>query len=227
MNHPQPLSTGSSPAAVPHPPLSGYEVLVCVCGGIAAYKTAALVSQLVQHGCGVTVAMTRNARRFIGELTFQALTGRPVFSSPWRSPGAAGAGAAAGSGDIQHLRLSETADLIVVAPATANVIGKLASGIADDLVSSLLLGAACPVLLAPAMNTRMWAHFAVQRNLALLREHGYAIVGPESGWQACRAAGPGRMSEPETLLAAVRERLQKVSPKNAAPKGAGSQPPSA
>jgi len=202
----RPASAGVPPD--PHtgrslPP--GGELLVCVCGGIAAYKTAALVSMLVQHGCGVTVAMTRNARRFVGPITFQALTGRPVVTNPWRT---------SNSGDIQHLKLSETADLILVAPATANIIGKLAGGIADDLVSTLLLGAACPVILAPAMNTRMWQHPAVQRNVALLRERGFELVGPEEGWQACGTVGPGRMSEPQTLLAAVREHLLRNKPKS-------------
>lgn len=181
-----------------NPTLSGYEVLVCVTGGIAAYKTAALVSALVQQGVGVTVAMTRNARRFVGPVTFEALTGRPVATSMWRRRPAA---------DIQHLTLSESADLVVVAPATANILGKLAGGIADDLVSTLLLGADCPVMLAPAMNARMWQHPATQRNVAWLRENGYTLVGPEEGWQACRAVGPGRMSEPETLLAEIRKQL--------------------
>jgi phosphopantothenoylcysteine decarboxylase/phosphopantothenate--cysteine ligase len=190
-----------------NPTLSGYEVLVCVTGGIAAYKTAALVSALVQQGAGVTVAMTRNARRFVGPVTFEALTGRPVASSMWRRRANA---------EIQHLALSEAVDLAVVAPATANIIGKVAGGIADDLVSTLLLGADCPVMLAPAMNARMWQHPATQRNVAWLRENGYAVVGPEEGWQACRASGPGRMSEPETLLAAIRRQLVTSPPKGAA-----------
>jgi len=180
------------------PALRGREILVCVCGGIAAYKTAALVSALVQRGCGVTVAMTRAARRFVGPVTFEALTGRRVLVSLWHG---------GEPGDIQHLALSERADLIVVAPATANLLGKLANGIADDLVSALLLGAACPVLLAPAMNARMWQHAAVQRNLTFLRESGFAFVGPEEGWQACRTVGVGRMSEPETLLEAIHAAL--------------------
>ena len=184
--------------------LSGYEVLVCVTGGIAAYKTAALVSALVQQGGGVTVAMTRNAQRFVGPVTFEALTGRPVATRMWRRHSSA---------SIPHLTLSETADLIVVAPATANIIGKLAGGIADDLVSTLLLGADCPVMLAPAMNVRMWQHPATQRNVAWLRENGYALVGPEEGWQACRAVGPGRMSEPETLLAEIQKQLLATPPK--------------
>ncbi len=191
--------TPSAPA-----PLQGYEVVVCVSGGIAAYKAAALVSKLVQEGCGVAVAMTRNARRFVGATTFRALTGRPVLTSQWHGvdPGA-----------LEHLRPSETADLVVVAPATANVIGKLASGIADDLVSTLLLGVDCPVLIAPAMNPRMWRHPAVQRNVAFLREHGFELVGPEEGWLACRDVGPGRMSEPETILAKVREQLRHAPPR--------------
>jgi phosphopantothenoylcysteine decarboxylase/phosphopantothenate--cysteine ligase len=110
---------------------------------------------------------------------------------------------------MAHLDPSEVADLIVVAPATANIIGKLAGGIADDLVSTLLLGAACPVLLAPAMNARMWQHPAVQRNVAYLREHGFVLVGPEEGWLACGVVGPGRMSEPETLRAAIGAQLQR------------------
>jgi phosphopantothenoylcysteine decarboxylase/phosphopantothenate--cysteine ligase len=176
----------------------GREVLVCVCGGIAAYKTATVVSRLVQSGCGVTVAMTRAARRFIGPLTFQALSARPVYSSLWP---------AAQSGDIEHLTLGQTADLILVAPATANTLGKLAAGIADDLVSSALLGAACPVLLAPAMNTRMWQHPATRRNVQFLVDGGYELIGPDAGWQACREIGPGRMSEPDAIVQRVQSML--------------------
>lgn len=185
-------------------PLAGYEVLVCVTGGIAAYKTAALVSALVQQGRGVTVAMTRNAERFIGAVTFEALTGRPVATDMWRRPDA---------GEIQHLSLSERADLTIVAPATANIIGKLAGGVADDLVSTLLLGAEPPVVLAPAMNTRMWRHPATRRNVEFLRDNGYVLVGPEDGWQACREIGPGRMSEPETILAEISARLSAKPPR--------------
>ncbi len=185
--------------------LRGYELLVCVTGGIAAFKTAAAVSMLVQQGCGVTVAMTRNARRFVGEATFAGLTGRGVLISPWRVTEAAG---------IPHLKTSERADLILVAPATANIIGKLAGGIADDLVSALLLGAACQVMLAPAMNENMWRHPAVQRNVAFLTASGFALIGPESGWQACRAVGPGRMSEPDTITESVAQRLLAGPPRD-------------
>ncbi|MEW6199254.1 MAG: flavoprotein [Planctomycetota bacterium] len=191
------------PPATP-PPLAGYEVLLCVTGGIAAYKAAALASALVQDGCGVTVAMTRCARRLVGPATFQALTGRPVLTTLWH---------AGDDEPFQHLRPSERADLIVVAPATANIIGKLAGGIADDLVSTLLLGAACPVLLAPAMNTRMWQHPAVQHNVAFLRQHGFQLVGPEEGHLACGVEGPGRMSEPDTLRRAILETLRARPPR--------------
>lgn len=193
---------------IPNPtharPLEGYELLLCVSGGIAAYKTAALVSRLVQDGCGVTVAMTRSARRFVGPTTFRALTGRPVLTSLWYPEE---------SGAMMHLHPSEAADMIVVAPATANIIGKLAGGIADDLVSTLLLAADCPVLLAPAMNTRMWQHPAVQKNVAFLKERGFSLIGPEEGWLACGVVGAGRMSEPETLDAAIRAQLLRNPPK--------------
>lgn len=192
--------------------LGGHEVLVCVCGGIAAYKTALVVSGLVQAGCGVTVALTRNGRRFVGEATFRGLTGRPVYTSMWCSPEPAG---------MPHLGLAERADLILVAPATANLIGKLAAGIADDLVSTLLLGADSPVMLAPAMNARMWTHAAVQRNVSWLKEAGVLFVGPEEGRLACGGAGPGRMAEPETITAAVQAELRRRPPKRAAGGAAG------
>ena len=180
--------------------LAGYECLVCVTGGIAAYKTCTLVSRLVQAGCGVTVAMTRSARRFVGPTSFQALSGRPVLTSLWR-------------GGMPHLDPGATADLAIVAPATANILGKLANGIADEIVSALLIATDCPLLIAPAMNSRMWNHPAVQRNLARLREDGCVIVGPESGWQACRDVGPGRMSEPETLFEAAVQLLRRQPPR--------------
>lgn len=179
--------------------LASRELIVGVCGGIAAYKTATVVSRLVQAGAGVTVVMTRAARRFVGAETFAALSGRQVFTSLWRS---------AAYEDPQHIRLTETADLCVIAPATANIIGKVAGGIADDLLSTLIMSTACPVLLAPAMNARMWQNPIVQRNVTTLREAGYTFVGPEEGWQACRTIGPGRMAEPETILETVVELLQ-------------------
>lgn len=179
--------------------LRGREAVVCVCGGIAAYKSAELVSRLVQSGCGVTVAMTQNAQRFVGPLTFQALTGRAVFTDPW---------ALEDSGQIQHLALAQRASLVIVAPATANIIAKLSNGIADELVSALLLGAACPVLMAPGMNTRMWEHPATRRNVAFLRdEAGVLFVEPEPGWLACRDVGVGRMADPAAIMAAAERSL--------------------
>lgn len=203
--NPQPPEGASLRASPSADLLRGYELLVCVTGGIAAFKTAAAVSMLVQQGCGVTVAMTRNARRFVGEATFAGLTGRGVLISPWRVTETDG---------IPHLKFSECADLILVAPATANIIGKLAAGIADDLVSTLLLGAACPVMLAPAMNENMWRHPAVQRNVAFLAANGFTLIGPDSGWQACRAVGPGRMSEPDAITQRVAQRLLATPPRD-------------
>lgn len=179
----------------PRPSLAGYELVVAVCGGIAVYKTATVVSTLVQRGCGVTVCMTENAQRFVGATTFRALTGRTVFTDAWES---------SHNADIHHLTLTERADLVLVAPATANIIGKLANGIADELVSSLLLGADCPVLLAPAMNSRMWENPATQRNLAFLRaQQSISFIGPNEGWLACRTVGTGRMAEPDEIVAAA------------------------
>ena len=174
--------------------LRGHELLVAVCGGIAAYKVCSVVSQLVQRGAGVTVAMTRAARKFVGPVTFQALTGRDVLSSLW--------GSHAGSG-VQHIERTESVDAVLVAPATADMLGKIVAGIADDLVSTLIMSAASPVLLAPAMNERMWASPAMQRNLTVLRETGFQCVGPREGWLACRGVGPGRMAEPEEIIEAV------------------------
>jgi phosphopantothenoylcysteine synthetase/decarboxylase len=186
--------------------LAGYELLVCVCGGISAYKTAALVSALVQRSCAVTVAMTRAARRLIGPDTFRGLTGRDVVCNLWGEAGSA-------ADFMPHLRLSETSDMILVAPATANVIGKVAGGLADDLVSTLLLGAGCPILMAPAMNARMWAHPSVQRNVDWLVGHvGVQIIGPQVGWQACGTVGPGRMAEPDEMLAVVQNSIQRRRP---------------
>lgn len=180
-----------TPAAAPPRDLEGGEVLVGVSGGIAAYKSADLVSKLVQRGAGVTVAMTRSARRFVTPLTFQALSGRPVLTSLWADEQ---------PGDVQHISLTGRADLVIIAPATANIIGKIAAGIADDVLTTLVISAASTVLLAPAMNDRMWANPVVQENVARLRKHGYSFVGPSEGWLACRSVGPGRMAEPVEIV---------------------------
>ena len=187
-------------------PLEDCEVLLCVTGGIACYKSADLASKLVQAGAGVTVAMTDAAKQFIAPLTFQTLTARPVYTSMWQS-----------SEDYrsQHISLTELADLMIVAPATANVIGKMAAGIADDLVSTLALSAsgACPVLIAPAMNERMWSAAAVRDNMSCLKSRSVHTVGPVEGYLACGAVGMGRMAEPAEILQAAKELLLIQRPK--------------
>lgn len=191
-----------------NPQLAGYEVLLCVTGGIACIKAAALASRLVQAGAGVSVAMTEAAQRFVTPLTFQTLTGRRVFTSLWD---------AADDYDVQHVGLIDRADLMIIAPATANIIGKIASGIADELVSTLGMTAttACPVLLAPAMNTRMWDSTIVRANLAQLVEMDFTTVGPGQGWLACRAVGMGRMAEPEEIVDVAERILLARPPKSA------------
>ncbi len=186
--------------------LAGYEVLVGVSGGIAVFKVCQVVSSLVQRGAGVTVAMTSAAQRFVAPLTFQALSGRTVLTNLWTSDGPS---------DVQHISVTERADLIVVAPATANLIGKLASGIADEIVSTLIISAASPVLLAPAMNERMWNNPVVQRNVESLRSLNYDVVGPGEGWLACRTVGVGRLAEPVEIVEAVTSILNKNAPKRA------------
>lgn len=176
------------------PKLSGRELLVGVCGGIAAYKVCEVVSRLVQRGVGVTVAMTRAARKFVGPTTFEALTGRRVLTSLW-APGDVA--------DCPHIRLTSAVDLTLVAPATANAIGKIAAGIADDVVSTLVIAASPPVVLAPAMNEQMWTNPIVEANVRKLTGLGYTLVSPGTGWLACRSMGPGRMAEPDEILDVV------------------------
>ena len=197
----------TSPEATPVPDLDGYEVLVAVCGGIAAYKVCSLVSTLVQRGAGVSVAMTKSATRLVGPVTFQALTGRRVFTNLFKADQAS---------EIQHIALTGATDLLLVAPATANIIGKIAAGIADDVVSTLVIGAASPVLLAPAMNDRMWTNPVVQRNLTDLKDRKYSIVGPGEGWLACRSVGPGRMAEPDQIIEVLIPMLKAEPAKGAA-----------
>lgn len=166
------------------------EILIGITGGIAAYKTAALVSQLVQGGARVSVAMTRAARQFVGVDTLAALTGRPVATDLFE-PNLFPLGA--------HIELSQRAELFCVAPATADFLAKAAHGLADDLVSTLYLVFAGPVLVAPAMNPDMWAKAAVQRNVQQLRDDGVQIITPDEGWLSCRRSGPGRMAEPDRI----------------------------
>jgi len=175
-------------------PLAGREVLLCATGGIACYKAADLASKLVRAGAGVSVALSAAAQRFVCPLTFQALTARAVHTTLW---------ADARPADVEHIALTDRAELLIVAPATANILAKLAAGLADDLVSTLALAAqgACPILLAPAMNTRMWLAPSTEANVARLGEWGMHFVGPAEGRLACGTTGPGRMAEPDEILA--------------------------
>lgn len=184
--------------AVPSLPLKGREIVVGVCGGIACYKVADLVSKLVQAGAGVSVVMTREATKFVTPLTFEALSGRKVRTDTFDL---------ADSSDPQHIGLTERADLMLVAPATANIVAKVAHGICDDLVSLMICAAACPVVFAPAMNNRMWEHPVAQENFAKLAGLGYRFIGPEEGWLACRNVGVGRMSEPVKILEEITRML--------------------
>jgi phosphopantothenoylcysteine decarboxylase/phosphopantothenate--cysteine ligase len=178
--------------------MNGREILIGVTGGIAAYKTAALVSQLVQTGAHVSVAMTPAAQQFIGKATFAALTGRTVATEVFaESTHPLGA----------HITLAEQADLFCIAPATANFMAKAAHGLADDLLSTLYLAFSGTTMLAPAMNCDMWEKPAVQRNLQQLRDDGVKIVDPEEGWLSCRKKGLGRMAAPETIFAAIKAEL--------------------
>lgn len=164
-------------------------ILLCVTAGVAAYKAAALTSTLVQQGAIVDVIMTAEAERFVGSLTFSSLTARPVYTSLWDAPER-----------IPHIRLVREAQAALVVPATANVIAKLAHGIADDLVTTALLAARIPVLLAPAMNEAMYRNPATQANLRALAERGYAFIEPECGFLAERERGVGRLAAEERIL---------------------------
>lgn len=175
----------------------GRRIFIGICGGVAAYKTAMVVSRLAQSGAEVTVAMTQGAARFVTPLTFQALSARPVYTSPWEH---------VESQDPQHISLAGRADAALVAPCTMDCMARLASGRSDDVVTLILAAIdrrRVPVLLAPSMNDVMWLQPATQRNLETLRQDGFFIVGPAEGWQACRHVGPGRMSEPHDILAAL------------------------
>src|SRR3954454_6959979 len=190
----------------PTPALKGRELIIAVCGGIAAYKVADVVSKLVQLGAGVTVCMTDEAKHFVTPLTFEALSGRPVRTSTWNL---------VESSDPQHISLTERADLMLVAPATTNIIAKVAHGLTDDLVSLMICAAACPVVFAPAMNNRMWAHPIAQENIQKLTSIGYKFIGPEDGWLACRNTGPGRLADPATIVEEVTRLLTAPHPPSA------------
>lgn len=162
-----------------------------VCGGIAAYKAVEILRGLQQAGCDVRVAMTKRACEFIQPLTFRAISGHHVVVDDY---------APDNPDPIAHITFSQTIDLLIVAPATANMIAKFAQGIADDFISSTYLAASAPVLVAPAMNTKMWQHPATVRNVEQLRKDGVCIIEPDAGEMACGTFGPGRLSEPERIV---------------------------
>ncbi len=172
--------------------LENRRIVVGVTGGIAAYKAAELVSRLKKAGAQVRVVMTENALKFIPALTLETLSGNRAYVDQFNR-----------EFEIEHIALAKWAELFVVAPATANFIGKMACGIADDLMSTTAMAVTCPVLIAPAMNTNMWKNPACQANMAALMARGVLTVGPESGKLACGDADVGRMSEPETILARI------------------------
>jgi len=187
--------------------LNGFELLLCCSGGIACYKAADLTSKLLQRGAGVSVAMTDAAQRFVTPLTFQSLTGRDVYTSLWQG---------SETYQIGHTSLADRIDLMIIAPATANVLAKMAVGIADDLVSTTVLAVhgACDILVAPAMNPRMWQAPATQANMTTLIERGVHVVGPNEGRVACGHVGIGRMAEPEEIVEAVAGLLDGKPPRN-------------
>jgi phosphopantothenoylcysteine decarboxylase len=185
----------SDPAAQ-SPASSERRVLLCVCGGIAAYKAVELVRRLRDTGAEVQVVMTDDASRFVGAASFQAVSGRTVRSSLWDEAAEAAMG---------HIELARWATQVLVAPATANTIAKLAHGLADDLVSTLCLVTTAPLAIAPAMNHRMWTHPATQANVATLCARGVRLIGPDEGAQACGEFGPGRLCEPDAIAAALAE----------------------
>lgn len=182
--------------------LSGKRIVLGVCGSIAAYKVAQLARDLALAGAQVEVILTEAAERFVGAATFQALTGRPVLSSMWELPE---------DGVVGHVSLGMSADIVVVAPATANTIARIAAGLSDDLLCTTILATTAPVLLAPAMNPAMLANPATQANLAALRTRGYVVLEPGEGRMAEHVSGKGRLPEPVQLEGEIRALLGRVS----------------
>lgn len=178
--------------------LKGKTVLLGVTGGIAAYKAAALASALVKQHAAVEVVMTKNATEFITPLTFEQLTGRKVMVDTFDRNFVH---------QVEHIALAQRTDLVIIAPATANVCAKLAHGLADDMLTTTVLACRCPKLIAPAMNTNMYENPVTQDNLDILRRYGWEVIPPSSGRLACGAVGPGKLPEPEELLQYVLRRL--------------------
>lgn len=171
------------------------KVLIGVTSSIAAYKAAEVVSELVKSGAEVSVIMTRNATELVSPATFRALSGREVRVDLWES----------GTKQPLHIDLAQAQDVVAIVPATANIIGKIACGICDDLVSTVVLAASAPVVVAPAMNETMYLNAAVQANVATLRKRGYILVEPETGWLACGREGKGRLAATETIVGTIMD----------------------
>ena len=180
--------------------LSEKTIVLGVTGGIAAYKAAEICSTLVKAGASVHVVMTEHATRFVGPVTFRTLTGNQVITSLWDEPR---------EYEIAHISLPDKADAFLIAPATANILGKIASGVADDMLSTMVMAAAGPVILAPAMNFRMWENPVVKANVGRLESLGYIFVNPEVGRLACGEEGVGRLAEPKKIVQAVIDCLEK------------------
>jgi len=179
--------------------LTGKRIALGVTGGIAAYKAAELVRLLIKQGAAVQVAMTEAATRFVTPVSFQALSGKPVFTDQWD---------ACVANNMAHIDLTRAADVLLIAPASADFIAKLANGLANDLLSTLALARDCPLLVAPAMNRQMWENAATQRNIATLRGDGVTLLGPASGEQACGETGIGRMLEAEEIVSELIAHFQ-------------------
>lgn len=179
--------------------LKSKKILLGVSGGIAAYKSAELIRLLLKQGAEVRVVMTQSAQQFITSLTLQALSGNPVATSLWDEEAEAAMG---------HIELARWADLILIAPASANTIARLANGMADELLSTLCLATTAPIAIAPAMNQQMWLSTATQENMQVLRDREVRVLGPDEGEQACGEVGPGRMLEPEKLLQGINRQFE-------------------
>ena len=193
--------------------LSNRKIVLGVGGGIAAYKSAELVRLLGKAGAEVHVVLSEGGARFVTPVALAAITGEHVSDDLW-----------AAEAEIGHIQLSRRADLVVVAPATADLMAKMAAGLANDLASTLLLATDKPVLIAPAMNVRMWQHAATRRNRAQLEVDGIRMIGPDEGDMACGEYGPGRMAEPEQILAAIRNALGREKPLRLPPEAVVSLP---
>ena len=183
--------------------MTGKRVLLIVSGGIAAYKALELIRLLRARGCGVSCVLTRNAAHFVTPLSLQALSENKVYAELF---------SLTDESEMGHIQLSRSADLVVVAPASADILAKMAAGLADDLASTLLLATDKPVLVAPAMNVRMWLHAATQANMATLASRGIHVIGPDEGAMACNEFGPGRLAEPPAILAAIEALLDAPKP---------------